>query len=235
MPSAGDCVDTMDNIAATIHENRVDNNRARDLTFALRLTYLTLAWMIVEGAASLILGAKSRSLLLESFGIDSVLELVSAAVLLWRLQTEIRGAAEEATASVERRAAAIVGYLLYVLAAYVAAMSIYGLAVAHAVPDTHLSAWGILIGLSAKIGMPLLARAKLKVASRLGSKALRADAMEAVTCGYLSIVLVVGLAATRVLGWWWLDSVASLALIPFLIKEGRGAITGECGCHTCDT
>ena len=78
--------------------------------------------------------------------------------------------------------------------------------------------------------MPLLAAWKLKVAARLGSRALRADAMEAITCGYLSIVLIVGLAATRLFGWWWLDSVAALALIPFLIKEGREAITGGCGC-----
>ena len=77
--------------------------------------------------------------------------------------------------------------------------------------------------------MPILAGYKLKVAARLNSRALRADAIEAIMCGYLSIVLMVGLAATRILGWWWLDSVAALALIPFLIKEGRAAISGaEC-------
>jgi divalent metal cation (Fe/Co/Zn/Cd) transporter len=207
--------------------------RTDDLRLALRLTYATLAWMVIEGTASLLLGAKSHSLLLESFGLDSVLELVSAIVLLWRLQTEARGIDEDATENVERKAARIVGRLLYVLAAYVAAMSIYGLAV-HQATDTRESAWGILIGLVAKIGMPMLAAAKLKVAARLGSRALRADAMEAVTCGYLSIVLIIGLAVTRVFGWWWLDSAASLALIPFLIKEGREAVTGECTCgHKC--
>jgi divalent metal cation (Fe/Co/Zn/Cd) transporter len=90
--------------------------------------------------------------------------------------------------------------------------------------------WGILIGLVAKIGMPILAGFKLKVAARLNSRALRADAIESITCGYLSIVLMVGLAATWLLGWWWLDSVAALALIPFLIKEGRAAISGEKCC-----
>jgi divalent metal cation (Fe/Co/Zn/Cd) transporter len=78
--------------------------------------------------------------------------------------------------------------------------------------------------------MPILAGYKLRLAARLNSRALRADAMEAITCGYLSIVLMVGLAATRFLGWWWLDSVAALALIPFLIKEARAAIRGECDC-----
>ena len=76
--------------------------------------------------------------------------------------------------------------------------------------------------------MPILAAYKLKVAARLNSRALRADAIESISCGYLSIVLIVGLAATRLLGWWWLDSVAALALIPFLIKEARAAIRGEC-------
>jgi len=213
--------------------NKPESERAANLRVALALTYVTLAWMIVEGGASLWLGARSHSLLLDSFGLDSVLELVSAAVLLWRLSTEARGLDEASTEAVERRASIIVGRLLFVLAAYVGAMSVYGL-VAHHVTDTHESAWGILIGLTAKIGMPLLAAAKLKVAARLGSKALRADAMEAVTCGYLSIVLIVGLAATRLFGWWWLDSVASLVLIPFLIKEGREAVSGECSCgHVC--
>ena len=116
------------------------------------------------------------------------------------------------------------------LAAYVAVNSAYGLFINPRVTDTHESAWGILIGLVAKIGMPILAAYKLKVAARLHSRALRADAMEAITCGYLSIVLMLGLAATRLFGWWWLDSVAALALIPFLIKEGREAVSGGCGC-----
>jgi hypothetical protein len=102
--------------------------------------------------------------------------------------------------------------------------------IAKRITDTHESAWGILIGLVATIGMPIPAGYKLKVAARLNSRALRADAVESITCGYLSIVLIVGLAATRLFGWWWLDSVAALALIPFLIKEARAAIRGECLC-----
>jgi len=119
--------------------------------------------------------------------------------------------------------------LLLLVASVVALMSGYGLLVAPRHTNTHESVWGILIGLVAKIGMPILAGYKLKVAARLNSRALRADAMEAITCGYLSIVLIVGLAATRLFGWWWLDSVAALALIPFLVKEGRAAVKGD-GC-----
>lgn len=210
--------------------------RAADINLALLLTYVTLGWMTIEGGASLLLGWRSHSLLLEGFGIDSVVELFSAGVLLWRLLVESRGRADEqAIESVERRAARLVGYSLFVLAIYVVVMSAYGLFMAPRHTNTHESVWGILIGLVAKIGMPILAGYKLKVAARLNSRALRADAMEAITCGYLSIVLIVGLAATRLFGWWWLDSVAALALIPFLIKEGRAAVKGDGCCSSCES
>jgi len=206
--------------------------RSEDIQLALLLTYITLGWMTIEGAASLLLGWASKSLLLEAFGIDSVVELFSAGVLLWRLRVEAKGNADGARVeNVERRAARLVGYTLYLLVVYVIWNSAYGLFIAHRVTDTHESVWGILIGLVAKIGMPILAGFKLKVAARLNSRALRADAIESITCGYLSIVLMVGLAATWLFGWWWLDSVAALALIPFLIKEGRAAISGKECCH----
>jgi divalent metal cation (Fe/Co/Zn/Cd) transporter len=187
--------------------------------------------MTAEGAASLILGWSSKSLLLESFGMDSVIELLSAGVLLWRLRVEAGERADETRIEgVERRASRLMGYMLYGLAVFVVLNSAYGLFLARRLTDTHESVWGILIGLIAKVGMPILAGYKLKVAARLNSRALRADAMESITCGYLSIVLMIGLAATRLFGWWWLDSVAALALIPFLVKEGRAAVKGEDCC-----
>src|SRR6266853_75297 len=165
--------------------------RSDDVRFALLLTYITIGWMTIEGAASLLLGWESKSLLLEAFGIDSVIELFSAAVLFWRLRVEAGGSAtSERVILVEDRAARLVGYSLYVLVAYVVLNSGYGLFIAKRITDTHESVWGILIGVVAKVGM----------------------------------------AATRLLGWWWLDSVAALALIPFLVKEARAAISGECGC-----
>jgi len=205
--------------------------RSDNVRFALLLTYITIGWMTIEGAASLLLGWASKSLLLEAFGIDSVIELFSAAVLLWRLRIEASGTAtSEHVNFVERRAARLIGYSLYALSAYVILNSGYGLFIAKRITDTHESVWGILIGLVAKIGMPILAAYKLKVAAHLNSRALRADAIESITCGYLSIVLMIGLAATWLLGWWWLDSVAALGLIPFLVREARAAISGKCGC-----
>ncbi len=154
-------------------------------------------------------------------------------MLLWRLRVEANGVAtSEHVDQVERRAARLIGYSLYALVAYVVFNSGYGLFIAKRITDTHESVWGILIGAVAKIGMPILAAYKLKVAARLNSPALRADAIESITCGYLSIVLMIGLTATWLLGWWWLDSVAALALIPFLSKEAGAAIRGESCCRT---
>jgi len=215
-----------------IEPHAVPSRRQTDVETALSLIYITLAWMTVEGAVSLVLGWASKSLLLEAFGIDSCIELFSASVLLWRLKSEANSqAGENRVEAVERQASKLAGYALYLLAVYVVATSAYGL-ISHREANTHQSVWGIIIGVVAAVGMPVLAKYKLKIASpsRLNSRALRADAMEALTCGYLSIVLIVGLAVTRLLGWWWLDSVAAMALVPLLIKEGREAVKGECGC-----
>jgi divalent metal cation (Fe/Co/Zn/Cd) transporter len=190
--------------------------RSEDVRFALLLTYITLGWMTIEGAASLLLGWASKSLLLEAFGIDSVIELFSAAVLLWRLQVEAGGTATpEHVNFVEQRAARLAGYSLYALVAYVVLNSGYGLFIAKRITDTHESVWGILIGAVAKVGMPILAGYKLKVAARLNSRALRADAIESITCGYLSIVLMIGLAAT---GGGWIVSLR-WRLSPFSSKR----------------
>src|ERR1035437_6753160 len=208
-------------MSARIQERRIEQanasrmrQRSDDVRFALLLTYITLGWMTIEGAASLLLGWASKSLLLEAFGIDSVIELFSAGVLLWRVRVEASGRVNETRVeAVELRASKWVGYTLYFLVLYVVSNSAYGLSLSHRITDTHQSVWGILIGLVAKIGMPILAGYKLQVAARLNSRALRADAIEAIMCGYLSIVLIVGLAATRILGWRGLDSVEGLALI----------------------
>src|SRR3989442_1637729 len=203
-------------------------SRADAVRLALLLTYITIGWMTIEGAAALLLGWASKSLLLEAFGIDSVIELFSAAVLLWRLRVESSSTAtSENVDLVERRAARLIGYSLYALVIYVVLNSGYGLFIAKRITDTHESVWGILIGAVAKVGMPILAAYKLKVAARLNSRALRADAVESITCGYLSIVLMVGLAATRLLGWWWLHCLATPSLVTMFIREGRAAIAGD--------
>src|SRR4029450_1818800 len=122
--------------SVTANNFKLNSSRANNLKLALLLTYITLGWMTIEGAASLLLGWASKSLLLEAFGIDSVIELFSAAVLLWRLRVEGRGAASaERAEEVERRAARLVGYSLYALVVYVAFNSGYGLFIAKRLTD----------------------------------------------------------------------------------------------------
>jgi len=198
---------------------------------ALRLEALTLGWMVVEAGVSIGAGITARSLLLVAFGADSIVELLSAGVLYWRLRREATATAgdEETIEAIERRTARIAGYLLYVLAACVLFQSAYGLLLRHA---AETSWWGMAVAVVAAVGMPLLARAKIRVADEIGSRALRADAMETITCGRLSWILLAGLLANALLHWWWLDSAAALLLVPFIVKEGREAVKGECCCHS---
>jgi divalent metal cation (Fe/Co/Zn/Cd) transporter len=155
------------------------------LRLALRLEGLTVAWMVVEAGASLAAGLVAGSTLLLAFGIDSLIELFSACLLIWRLRREARaGVDDEATIEkIERLTAQIGGYLLFALAVYVIVQAGYALWNEQAA-DT--SWWGMAIALVAAMGTPFLARAKLRVADQIGSRALRADAIETLTCGYLA-------------------------------------------------
>ena len=197
---------------------------------ALRLEAISLFWMVIEASISLRAGLASGSLLLVAFGADSVIELISAGVLFWRLRVEARVPAVDVGGieAAERRASRIGGSLLYALSVYVVLQAGYGMIHRH---HADTSGPGLIVALIAAFGMPVLARAKIRVADQIGSRALRADAMETFTCGYLSWVLLAGLTANALLHWWWLDAAASLIIVPLLIKESREAMTGECSCH----
>lgn len=204
-------------------------NRRRDVRSAIRLEYLTVAWMAIEFGSSVALGVLSGSILLLAFGIDSLIELASGLVLLRRFLWEFGGEAKpERVQRAERLAARWTGYLLFALAAYVVASSAYGLIARHKA-DAGISTWGLIVAVIAILGMPLLARYKRRLAGhqRLNSPSLRADAAEAISCAYLAGVLLAGLLLTRLFGWWWLDGVAALALVPFIVAEAREALEAE--------
>jgi divalent metal cation (Fe/Co/Zn/Cd) transporter len=200
--------------------------RAVLVRHAFRLEGLTLGWMTVEAVVGIGAGLAAHSLSLIAFGADSVIELLSAGVLLWRLGVELRGGAHLSEAA-ERRASRIGGALLFALAAYVAASALYGLSSRQ---GQEFSASGLVVTAAAIPVMYLLARAKLRIAERIASRALRADAVESIACGYLSLVVVAGLLAQRFFGAWWIDSVAALAIVAFLVKEAREALRGEACC-----
>lgn len=201
--------------------------RRQGLRAVLRLQSISLGWMVAEAAVSLVSGASAHSLLLIAFGGDSVAEIISAGVLYWRLRNELTAplSEPESADAVERVASRIAGYLLYLLILYTSAQALIGLILRN---HAETSWPGIAVALAAAFGMPVLARAKIKVAEQIGSRALRADAMETFTCGWLAWALLSGLAANALVHWWWLDSAASLAIVPLLWREAREALSGEC-------
>jgi divalent metal cation (Fe/Co/Zn/Cd) transporter len=183
--------------------------------------------MIIEAAVAIAAAIAAHSLTLMAFGLDSIIELASAGVLMWRLAIELK-AGHAFPESIENRASKIAGALLFALAMYVVLSA--GLSLSYRV-GAEFSFPGLLIAIISIPAMYALAQAKLWTADRLGSRALRADAIEAITCGYLAVVVVIGLVAQLTFRAWWVDGVASLAIVLLLIKEGREAWRGDQCCE----
>jgi divalent metal cation (Fe/Co/Zn/Cd) transporter len=199
--------------------------RARLVRRALRLEYLTVGWNLLEAAVSLAAGALAASVALVGFGADSLIEVSSGAVLLWRLRAEASDAGRAEL--IERRALRLVGWCFLALAAYVLYESVSSLARREA-PEA--SAVGVALALLSLAVMPLLARAKRRVAARLSSRALAADSRQTDICAYLSAILLAGLALNALLGWWWADPAAALLMTPIIIREGVRALRGQTCC-----
>lgn len=193
----------------------------------LNLEYFTVAWNLVEAAVALVSGAVAGSIALVGFGLDSLIEVSSGSILLWRLHSD---ADEERREAVERRALELVGVSFVALAAYVAVDSVLSL-IRQAAPERSLP--GIALAIVSLIAMPLLARSKRKVASALGSPALQADSRQTDICAYLSAILLLGLLLNAALGWWWADPAAGLLMVPLISYEGIQALRGKTCCDRC--
>ena len=187
----------------------------------VRIEVFTVLWMFVEAAVSLGAGLVAGSLLLTAFGLDSVIELASGAILLWRLSVDARGGDHARDAQAEHRAAWVVGIALALLCVYVLASSIYGL-IAHAKPEG--SPVGITISLAAIVVMPWLALTKRRLAAQLDSGALRGDAASSLTCAYMAGAVLVGLVLNALLHWWWAEDLAALVFLFWLVGETREAL-----------
>ncbi len=203
-------------------------DRTSLIQYAFRLEWLTIGWMSIEAVVALISGVAAGSLVLIAFGLDSIIELISAGVLMWRLSVELRHG-QAFSEDAERLASRIGGVLLFVLAAYVILAAGWHLWTQH---GEEFSLPGLILTALAIPIMRYLPRHKIDLADKLGSRALRADAMESITCGWLSLVAVVSLTAQALFGFWWIDSIGSLAIVWLLIREGREAWSGEC-CGDC--
>lgn len=202
--------------------------RAMLIRRAFRLEWLTVGWMIIEAAVAIGAAVAARSLSLAAFGLDSVIELASAGVLIWRLTVELRHG-QVFSERAERIASRIGGALLFGLAVFIIVAAAWSIAVRH---GEAFSIPGMIVTLLAMPIMAFLARRKIALADQLGSRAMRADAVESITCGWLSLVVVIGLIADLLIGAWWVDSVTSLAIVWFVVKEAREAWSGE-ECEAC--
>ena len=203
------------------------STRAAAIERGVRLEYVTIGWNLLEGAVGLLAGAVAGSIALIGFGLDSLIEVSSGGILLWRLHSD---SDERRREVIEQRALKLVGLSLLALAIYVAAESALSL-VRHEAPERSLL--GVALAVASLIAMPVLARAKRRVASELGSAALRADSWQTDICAYLAAILLSGLVLNATLRWWWADPAAGLLMAPIIAYDGVKAWRGEIGCDEC--
>ncbi len=193
----------------------------------LRLNWATIGYNALEAIVSIAAGVVAGSVALIGFGVDSVIELTASGAAQWRLRIDDDVARRE---RVERLSLRIIGACFLALAAYVAFESLETL-IGRDAPDR--SVVGVVILSLSAIVMPVLARAKRRVAGALQSRALTADATQTSLCAYLSVIALVGVGLNTAIGWWWADPVAALAMVPIIAKEGIDGIRGESACAAC--
>ena len=189
-----------------------------------RLEYFAITWNSLEGLVALIAGALAGSISLVGFGVDSFIEVTSGTVLLWRMSVDADVRSRERN---ERLSLRIVGVCFIALAVYITYESVSDLLSRK--PPEH-SIPGIALACVSLIVMPLLARAKKKIGSELGSAAMHADARQTDFCVYLSAILLVGLLLNAGLGWWWADPIAALVMVPIIAKEGIDGMKARTCC-----
>ncbi|MFN7996500.1 MAG: cation transporter [Bryobacteraceae bacterium] len=192
-----------------------------------RLEYFTIAYNSLEGFISIVAGLIGGSVSLVGFGLDSAIEVASGMALLWRLHHDLNPVRRE---HAERMALRIVGGCFIVLAAYIA-YECGSTLFLHEAPERSIP--GIVIAAASVVVMPLLARAKRRVATAIGSGALHADSRQTDFCMYLSAILLGGLLLNAVAGWWWADPVAGLVMVPIIAKEGVDGLRGKTCCGGC--
>ncbi|MFN0102520.1 MAG: cation transporter [Bryobacteraceae bacterium] len=186
----------------------------------LRLEYATIGYNVLEAIVALASGTVSGSVSLISFGVDSLIEVSSGAVMIWRL-----GKCADVA---ERRAQKLIAASFFVLAAWILWKSLESL---WSREGPALSWTGIALAALSLLVMPALAKAKRRVGIALDSAAMVADSRQTGLCAYLSAILLAGLLLHALFGWWWTDAVASLAMTPIIVREGVGAWRGQgCGC-----
>lgn len=197
--------------------------RDRLIRRAKALSWLSLAWMTVEGAVAITAAVIAGSVALLGFGIDSAIEGLASVIVIWRF-TGSRRLSDKA----ERQAQKAVAVSFFLLAPYIAQDAIRTLVDG----DRPSTSWvGIALSISSIVVMPLLGRAKQRVGARLGSGATAGEGAQNLLCSYMAAGVLAGLVTNAVFGWWWLDPVIAVGIAGIAVREGREAWAGEsCGC-----
>ena len=193
----------------------------------LRLNYVGIGYNALEAIVAIGAGLAAGSVALVGFGFDSVIEVTASGAAQWRLRSDLDPHRRE---RVERHTARIIGWSFLALALYVAIDSVNALVHRNA-PERSVAGL-VLLALSAVV-MPVLARAKRRVARALASGALEADAMQTSLCAYLSIIALAGVGLNAFVGWWWADPVAALAMVPIIAREGIEGVRRRTLCDDC--
>jgi len=199
--------------------------RAGVIRRGLLLEYFSLGWNLIETFVGMAAGIAAGSVALIGFALDSVVESSSAAILIWRLRNE--GTAKWDVESIERRAVRLVAVAFWALATYVGTKAVVDLINTNE-PEESIA--GIVLAVVSLVVMPLLAARKRVAARALDSRAMHADSSQTTLCTYISAFLLVGLGANALLGWWWADPVAGLAIAALAAREGFELWTTEDFC-----
>ena len=197
-------------------------DQARWRRSALGLAWATIAWNSIEAIVAIASGAEAGSIALVGFGLNSVIEVGSALVVVWQFS----GADVER----EQRALKLIAGSFFLFAAYVVVQAVWDL-IARSQP--HESIPGIVLAALSLVVMPVLAVAKRRLGRRMSSRTVVADGGQTMLCSYLSAILLVGLVANATLGWWWADPIAALVIAALAVREGREAWRGDVCCDAC--
>jgi divalent metal cation (Fe/Co/Zn/Cd) transporter len=187
------------------------------------LSWLTLAWMGIEGGVAIGAAVVSGSVALLGFGLDSGIEAIASVIVIWRFT-----GTRLASATSERRAQQLVAASFFLLAPYIAAEALRALASGD---RAETSVVGLVLTAGTALFEPALGLAKRRIGARLGSSATAGEGTQNLLCSYLALAVFLGLAANTLLGAWWLDGVVALGIAGWAVVEGRRAWAGEsCGC-----
>jgi divalent metal cation (Fe/Co/Zn/Cd) transporter len=191
----------------------MDSIRDHQIRLGIKVEILSILWMVIEMGISIGAGIAAKSILLIAFGVDSLIELISAGFLLWRLRLENQEKNSSQGMDAEHKATWGVAISLGLLCVYVLVTAVYGL-LTRSKPE--ISILGIGISSAAVLIMPLLAISKRRISNQIHSDALAGDAVNSITCAYMAGTVLIGLLLNFLLGWWWIEDIAALVFLIWL-------------------